>query len=347
MAIIRSCAYCKIDFSTKPSLAHVKFCSRSCMAATTVNVKCHICGNSFDAKASAARYVKYCSDECRVRSGPVSIVCEICKKPFFVRSNRAKSARFCSQKCAFSLMRKIVICDKCGDEFEITQSSEQKFCSLKCATYSLHRQVIKICAWCAKSFNVKISHVNRIHCSKFCANNACSKLRNFPEPPCVLGARWIQLGDGKFTLVDEDMFESLSVTKWSEFKGYARGFHLVDGKKKLVSLHRIILNAPPRVDADHANLNKLDNRRSNLRIATKAQNASNVKLKKIPKSGYRGVGISTIGKFTAHIRENGKFIHLGTFPTAVHAAHIYDDAARKHFGSFARLNFPKSDEQRA
>lgn len=86
------------------------------------------------------------------------------------------------------------------------------------------------------------------------------KRRDFPEPPGVSGARWIQLGDGKFTLVDDDKYEELSKILWSEFKGYARGIITRDNKRKIISLHRYLLNAPDGVDVDHANLNKLDNR---------------------------------------------------------------------------------------
>nr|ABY19375.1 DRE-binding protein DREB2 [Phyllostachys edulis]ABY19376.1 DRE-binding protein DREB2 [Phyllostachys edulis] len=56
---------------------------------------------------------------------------------------------------------------------------------------------------------------------------------------------------------------------------------------------------------------------------------------------YRGVRQRTWGKWVAEIREpnRGKRLWLGSFPTALEAAHAYDEAARAMYGSAARVNF--------
>ena len=47
----------------------------------------------------------------------------------------------------------------------------------------------------------------------------------------------------------------------------------------------------------------------------------------------------TYSYIVAYIRVNGKQIFLGNFSNKVEAANAYDDAARIHFGEFARTNF--------
>jgi hypothetical protein len=56
---------------------------------------------------------------------------------------------------------------------------------------------------------------------------------------------------------------------------------------------------------------------------------------------YRGVRQRTWGKWVAEIREpnRGRRLWLGSFPTAVEAAHAYDEAAKAMYGPKARVNF--------
>lgn len=64
---------------------------------------------------------------------------------------------------------------------------------------------------------------------------------------------------------------------------------------------------------DHINWDKSNNKKSNLRIATKTQNNINIKRKSNNTSGYTGVSVLKNGKYKSSISINGKKYHLGTF----------------------------------
>lgn len=164
----------------------------------------------------------------------------------------------------------------------------------------------------------------------------------------------IPLTRGRFALVDDRDYARIAAHKWyCATNGYAARTEIdysrprkADGNLggRTVLMHREVLGFP--VDAiDHMNGNKLDNRRSNLRTCTAQQNQGNRKPNKGKK--YRGVTVRRAlpGRFIAEIGINGKQVYLGWFGTAESAAREYDKAALKHFGEFARLNFPKEIEQ--
>jgi hypothetical protein len=105
-------------------------------------------------------------------------------------------------------------------------------------------------------------------------------------------------------------------------------------------MHRRILNPAPGKVVDHFNGNRKDNRRSNLRECTQAENRRNTR-KSRGTSRFKGVSWHCqMGKWQAKICHNGKSIHLGLFDDEVEAARACDKAAREFFGAFACLNFP-------
>ena len=89
---------------------------------------------------------------------------------------------------------------------------------------------------------------------------------------------------------------------------------------------------------DHANCIKDDNRWSNLRAATRSQNAANGHIRKNKLySNLKGVTWSKRDQmFRATIKVNYRLINLGRFDTQEKAHAAYVAAARRHFGSFAR-----------
>lgn len=104
-----------------------------------------------------------------------------------------------------------------------------------------------------------------------------------------------------------------------------------------VYLHRLLTAAQPGMDVDHANANALDNRRVNLRVATRTQNNANNRRRN--PSGFRGV-TPRGERWIARVMTGGRPMHLGVYDSLHEAARAYDAAARELFGEFARLNFP-------
>lgn len=93
----------------------------------------------------------------------------------------------------------------------------------------------------------------------------------------------------------------------------------------------------PDKDIDHVNGVRDDNRISNLREATRAQNSSNnTRARSTNRLGVKGV--TQIGdKFLAQIMVNYKNITLGLHPTVEEASEVYKEAKRKYHGEFNGL----------
>ena len=96
------------------------------------------------------------------------------------------------------------------------------------------------------------------------------------------------------------------------------------------------MNAPKGMSVDHINGNKLDNRKSNLRICTHAENLRNLKKAKNNTSGFKGVSwYSKSKKWRAVITFGGKYHHLGLFVKKQDAIDAYNQKAKEYFGQFA------------
>ena len=122
----------------------------------------------------------------------------------------------------------------------------------------------------------------------------------------------------------------------SDGKGYVGGSVL--GRK--VKAYRVAFAIHhgrwPVADVDHINRNRSDNRACNLREASRSQNAYN-QAARGGSSSYKGVVWHRRGrKWMAQIGEK----YLGLYSCEIEAAKAYDNAASKHGGVYARLNFP-------
>lgn len=123
--------------------------------------------------------------------------------------------------------------------------------------------------------------------------------------------------------------------RWTVYAG--RGSSHDDGKHLAIRMHRVIIGAAHGLAVDHIDGNGLNNRRSNLRLATRAQNQHNRGVRADSASGLKGVLRHALtGRWRAYIRVDGKKIHLGYFDTAEAAHAAYSAAAHRLHGEFAR-----------
>lgn len=155
-------------------------------------------------------------------------------------------------------------------------------------------------------------------------------------------SRKIPLTKNKFAIIDEADFERVSTIKWWFSSGYARGWDKLT--KKQVKMHRFIMSTAEDTIVDHINRNPLDNRKINLRAASRGQNKQNSIIPKNNTTGYKGVYLRKDRenrKWRALIRFEQKLILLGDFLDPRTAALMYDIAAREQHGEHAYSNFPK------
>lgn len=155
-------------------------------------------------------------------------------------------------------------------------------------------------------------------------------------------------GNTKAFVSDED-FDLVNRFKWS-LKVYPSGSKYprcniwIDGKRNTIFMHKLL--KPEFQIVDHHNNNGLDNRRENLREATKTQNNRN-KPKNAVSSIYKGVcyfkGKGHKKKWLSKICVNYKQVYLGVHETEVLAAEAYNNAAIIYFGEFAKLNVINSN----
>ena len=146
----------------------------------------------------------------------------------------------------------------------------------------------------------------------------------------------ILLGNGRFTLVDDEDYEKIKNFNWRYEKSVnGSGGYAV----ATIKMHRLVKNAKKGSIIDHINHEKLDNRKENLRFCTVSENKQNRPPSSRNKSGYRGVHwLKSENKWVARLGVNGKRIFLGCFDDKKDAARAYNKMARLEYGKFAYIN---------
>lgn len=143
----------------------------------------------------------------------------------------------------------------------------------------------------------------------------------------------ILLSTGESVLVDREDYLRFSRFKWRLNGG---GYAIRSHGSRVIFMHRAVCPPPPGMEVDHINRDKLDNRRQNLRPATRSQNMGNRPANEGRR--FKGVYQNRNGKWEARIVTGGEHRYLGIYPSRHLASLAYDVAARIIFGPFARLN---------
>jgi len=117
------------------------------------------------------------------------------------------------------------------------------------------------------------------------------------------------------------------------------GYRMIKFGGKCYLAHRVIFffaNGYLPEEVDHRNGNRLDNRISNLRAATKSNNMQNSKMRKTNTSGVKGVyWCKAKKKWIASIRSSGVRHNLGSFIDFFEACCAIHSARNKYHGEFA------------
>lgn len=164
-----------------------------------------------------------------------------------------------------------------------------------------------------------------------------------------------RIAAGRIALVDDDDYELVTRYRWHarktgrdgrEDQTYAAtSGRAGEGHPKVLFMHGLIMGI---VGVDHINHDGLDNRRSNLRAASRSENGGNKRRRRTASSQYKGISWNRQSKtWLVQIVRDSIPHYVGTFGDETEAANAYDDAARQMFGAFACVNFPREGESSA
>lgn len=137
----------------------------------------------------------------------------------------------------------------------------------------------------------------------------------------------ILLTKNRYTLVDDSDYDLLVKHRWCSTKGYA----VSRIKGEVTLMHRVIMGARKGQVCDHVNHNRLDNRRSNLRLCSYGENSRN----RIH-GELKGITfVKRLNKWQSQITVDYKNIYLGLFPSPKDAQSAYKNASILYHKEFS------------
>ena len=121
--------------------------------------------------------------------------------------------------------------------------------------------------------------------------------------------------DGKEFIIDKEDYEIAKQYCWHITKSGYVVANSKNGSNRIIWLHRLLMNVKSNdIYVDHRDWDKSNNRKKNLRVATKSENNINIKRKSNNTSGYTGVTFNKRShKYIARISRDGKRLFLGSF----------------------------------
>lgn len=186
---------------------------------------------------------------------------------------------------------------------------------------------------------------NKLYSRGYCRKHY-DKWRNYGDPlhvtrkdpnPIIIHENFAEIiltNTKNKALVDLDDIDKIRNYKW-----YERTDHYVAAvtkDKKSIKLHQFVMpEKKEKIDIDHINHDRLDNRKSNLRFATRTQNSQNRSLQSNNNSGVPGIyWHKQHKKWQALIVVNGERIDLGRYENLEDAKNIRKEAEIKYFGEW-------------
>ena len=190
-----------------------------------------------------------------------------------------------------------------------------------------------ICLLCGKEYEVRGVSVRNgtSQCCKSCSKSMSRKGKKIKNNIYVEkeDCYEMMLKNNKIVKFDKEDFNLINKYFWNTTN---TNYVYTRYMGKWIYMHRLImqkeLNNKPQLDIDHINHNTLDNRKCNLRLATKSQNSMNRKSK-----GY--YYDKRCNKYIVRIKFNNKTILIGRFENEKDAIKARKEAEKKYYGEFA------------